>query len=42
VPIYAGLTRPQVERVAATVRGVLAHARHPSGSGRATVERPSG
>ena len=42
VPIYAGLTRPQVERVAATVRGVLAHARHPSGSGRARVERPSG
>jgi dTDP-4-amino-4,6-dideoxygalactose transaminase len=42
VPIYAGLTRPQVERVAATVRGVLGHARHPSGSGRATVERPSG
>jgi dTDP-4-amino-4,6-dideoxygalactose transaminase len=25
IPIYAGLTREQIERVAATVRGVLAH-----------------
>jgi dTDP-4-amino-4,6-dideoxygalactose transaminase len=26
IPIYAGLTREQIERVAVTVRGVLAHA----------------
>ena len=42
IPIYAGLTRPQVERVAATVGGVLSHARHPTGSGQAAVEPRSG
>ena len=42
IPIYAGLTRAQVERVGATVRGVLSDARHPSGAGRAAVESRSG
>jgi dTDP-4-amino-4,6-dideoxygalactose transaminase len=41
VPIYAGLTRSRVERVATTVRGVLSHGLHATGSGRASVEQRS-
>jgi hypothetical protein len=39
VPIYAGLSRRRMERVAATVGGVLSRASRPAGSGRSGARR---